>query len=99
LGNFVSLDDLVAVHRPDALDHLFVIDPLAGGFVDLAKADRGATLGRRIDLHRNRHEREANLPLPISTCGHLRMTPWLAGSQRFRAAGVPGPMSRQTDGR
>src|SRR5690606_37211856 len=87
--HLVAFDDLVAVHGADALDDLLVVDPLAARLMDLVETDRRPALGGRIDLDRDRYEREADLPLPIGTCGHLCGSSSVRRSQRARGRAVP----------
>ena len=60
----------VDIDRADAGDDLFVMDRLAGRFVDLLEAHRRTRFGRRIDLDRDRDQSEPDLPLPICACRH-----------------------------
>ena len=70
LGDFVALDDLVAVDGTDARHDLFIFDALAGRLVDLVELDLGAALGRLEKLHRDRHERQPDLSSPDRARGH-----------------------------
>ena len=77
--------ELVALHHVGALDrdvlldaHVLLLDARAA-VVQQVEADAGRALGGRIDLHRNRHQAEAERSAmrsserPWSTCGRMRV--------------------------
>ena len=88
LRDLIALDDLVAVDRADARHDLLIFDALARRLVDLVELDLRAALGRRIDLHRDRHQGEPDLPSPNWTRSHrllLRSDSINAAPSRFRS--------------
>jgi len=69
---FVALADILGIHRADALDHLLVMDALAGRLVDLIEGRGSTGFVSRKHLHIDRNEAQAKLALPYGTrCGHL----------------------------
>ena len=88
LRHLIALDDLVAVDRADAGHDLLIFDALARRLVDLVELDRRAALGRRIELDRDRDQRQPDLSPPNRSCRHDRIVSLFRSRFNQRARGV-----------
>src|SRR5256885_1029806 len=71
VADFISLYDVVGLDGlAGFVIDLLITDAVAGLLVDLMKADLFAFRGRRKHRDRTRHQRQAEIALPVGTRSH-----------------------------